>query len=85
MTENRQKLGHSADIRMQLSVNGSVLPIAQLGPGFLILKEPIDHPPSDGEIAVWIDGSERRWRIHLEHGIRASILKTPITKCQCDN
>ncbi len=35
--------GHSADVRMELSVNGFVLPIAHLGPNFLVLETPIYH------------------------------------------
>jgi hypothetical protein len=77
--------GHSADVRMELSVNGFVLPIAHLGPNFLVLETPIDHPPVDAEIGLWIDGREDRWRVRLADGIRASQRKTAITRCQADN
>jgi hypothetical protein len=56
---------------MQLTVNGHVLPISQLGPDFLILRSPIDHPPADAEIAVWVDGDERRWHVRLPQGLQA--------------
>lgn len=64
---------------MQLSVNGHVLSIAQLGPDFIMLDDPPDQPPSDGEIAVWIDGYERRWNVHLPDGIRADQDETRIS------
>ena len=64
---------------MQLSVNGHVLSIAQLGPDFIMLDGPPDQPPSDGEIAVWIDGRERRWNVHLPDGIRADQDETRIS------
>jgi hypothetical protein len=85
ITHNRKKTGHSADVRMELSVNGFVLPIAHLGPNFLVLETPIDHPPVDAEIGLWIDGREDRWRVRLADGIRANQRKTAITRCQADH
>jgi hypothetical protein len=41
---NMKNYGHSADVRMHLTVNGQVLSIGQLGPDFLILRDPTDHP-----------------------------------------
>jgi len=76
---NPKANGYSAEVRMQLSVNGHVLSIAQLGPDFIMLDDPPDQPPSDGEIAVWIDGRERRWNVHLPDGIRADQDETRIS------
>jgi hypothetical protein len=70
--------GHSADVRMSLSVNGHVLPIAQLGPDFLILRKPVEHAPAQAEIFLSIDGSESRWTVHLVNGIHPDRLKTAI-------
>ena len=61
--------GHSAQVKMQLLVNGSSLAIAQLGPDFLLVDEPINHPPSEARVVLQIDQSERRWTIHLPNGI----------------
>ncbi len=66
---------------MTLSVNGSVLRIGQLGPDFLILRNPIEHPPSDAEIMVSIDGHERRWTIRLPDGISVASDLTRIALC----
>ncbi len=66
---------------MHLFVNGQVLQLAQLGPEFLVLREPADHPPCDAEIAMSIDGHESRWTVHLHEGIRADQRKTPISRC----
>jgi hypothetical protein len=70
--------GYSADVRMELYVNGDRLPIAQLGPDFLVVKEPIEHPPTDAEIALSIDGQENRWPVRLEQGLSAGQRRTPI-------
>jgi hypothetical protein len=71
--------GHSADVRMQLLLNGTVLPIAQLGPDFLILDKPVDHSPADGEIVLSVDGRERRWPVRLPAGISSAASRIPIS------
>ncbi|HEV2393619.1 MAG TPA: hypothetical protein VG146_14800 [Verrucomicrobiae bacterium] len=43
--------------------------MAQLGPGFLLLDAPSDHPPSEGSIVLRVDQSERRWTVRLPDGI----------------
>lgn len=82
---NATNHGHSADVRMQLTVNGHILPISQLGPDFLILKDAIDYPPAEGEIAVWVDGHERRWTIWLADGIKSEQRETNISSCPSVN
>ena len=64
---------------MQLSVNDHVFVIGQLGPDFVILDDPIDHPPAEGEITLWIDDRERRWPVRLPVGINAQQGKTVIS------
>jgi len=69
---------HSAIVRMELCMNGHIMPIAQLGPDFLVLKTPVDHPPAEAEIGMWIDGREDRWRVRLPDGISAHERRTKI-------
>jgi hypothetical protein len=78
---NQKTYGHSTDVRMELCVNGHILPIAQLGPNFLVLETPIDHPAVDAEIGMWIDGREDHWRVRLADGITAGQRKTAISRC----
>jgi hypothetical protein len=61
--------GHSADVRIRLLFNGTITPVAQLGPDFLILDDPQEHPPCDATLEMRIDESERRWPIRLPEGI----------------
>lgn len=82
---NPNKRGYSADVRMQLYVNGHVFAIGQLGPDFIILDEPADHPPVEAEIALSIDGCERRWPVCLPDGMSASQPRTRISRCQHGN
>jgi hypothetical protein len=74
--------GHSADVRIQLSVDGHVFPVAQLGPDFLVLKTTVNHPPVEAEISMQIDGHESRWRVRLVDGILAGRRKTRIGRCE---
>lgn len=64
--------GHSADVSMRLLVNGASLPIAQMGPDFLLLDAAGSaHPPGDASILLRVDASERRWEVRLPEGITA--------------
>jgi len=81
---NLREPGHSADVRIHLYLNGHVLPVAQLGPDFLVLRQPIDHPAADAEIALSIDGHDDRWRVCLESGIQSAQRRTSICRCADD-
>ena len=67
---------------MELRLNGHVLPIAQLGPDFLVLIHPVDHPPAEAEIAVSIDGDESRWPVRLAEGLSAARRRASIARRQ---
>jgi hypothetical protein len=66
---------------MQLCVNGQVFSVGQLGPDFLILDDPADHPPAEAEITLSVDGRQRRWTVRLPDGIAAGQLETRIAPC----
>ena len=56
---------------MRLLINGGSLPVAQLGPDFLLVDAPIDYPPGDASVVLQVDQSERRWHLRLPSGISA--------------
>jgi len=68
-TRRTTRGGHSADVRIALAVHGHVFSVAELGPGFVVLRNPISPPPADAELTLSIDGYERRWRVELIDGI----------------
>jgi hypothetical protein len=70
--------GHSAQVKMQLLVNGSSLSVAQMGPDFLLVDAPIDHPPTDARLVLQVDQSERRWNVRLPNGISADSTRVAI-------
>ena len=57
---------HSADVTIGLLINGNWLPVAQLGPDFLLLYVAADHPPCDA-VKLCVSrlrkagNSRRRW------------------------
>jgi hypothetical protein len=74
----RTQGGHSARVKMQLVINGGSIRVAQMGPDFLLLDEPIDHPPADASVVLQVDGRERRWNVLLPNGISAASKRVTI-------
>jgi hypothetical protein len=64
--------GHSAQVKIQLLIDGGSVPVAQLGPDFLLLDAPFEHPPGKARLVLQVDQSERRWDISLPNGISAA-------------
>lgn len=71
--------GHSADVEMRLIVGVQSLPIAQLGPGFLLLDSPIDHPPCYALIIVLVDGDDQMLLVRLPGGVSKDSQRVKIT------
>ena len=65
---------------MRLLVNGASLPIAQMGTDFLLLDQPIDHPPGEATVVFTVDGSERSWPVRLPEGLSADCERVVIAK-----
>jgi hypothetical protein len=67
---------HSADVWAQLVVAGHVFKVAQLGPGYLFLDDPIDLAPCDAVLSFRIDDSLSVRQLKLLFGMRADQYKT---------
>jgi hypothetical protein len=63
--------GHSALVRMRLLLNGMSFRIAQMGPDFLFVDSPADHPPTRATIELQVDDSHRTWEVNLPHGMKS--------------
>jgi hypothetical protein len=72
MMESSGQSGHSAQVKMRLLLNGSSIPVVQMGPDFLILQSATEHPPSDATLELCVDANERRWKVRLPKGISAA-------------
>lgn len=40
---------------MRLLVNGLSLPVAQMGPDFVLLDSPVNHPPAAASVVLQVD------------------------------
>ena len=49
--------GHSAIVKMQLRFNGTSIPIAKMGPDYIVVHSASDHPPCEATIELRIDDS----------------------------
>ena len=65
---------------MHLLIEGVSLPVGQLGPDFLLLKVPLDHPPARATLVVHVDENEHRWPVDLPEGISAATRRVVIVK-----
>ena len=63
---------------MRLLVNGGSIAVEQLGPDFILLAAPFDHPPGDASMVLQVDQSERRWNVRLPDGISVNCKRVAI-------
>jgi hypothetical protein len=56
---------------MRLLLNGVTFRISQMGPDFVFVEAPSDHPPGRAVIEFQVDDSHRRWEVTLPHGMKA--------------
>jgi hypothetical protein len=60
---------HSAQVKMRLILNGTVLRITHMGPDFVLVESPADYPPGEASIFLKVDDSESQWKVKLPKGI----------------
>jgi hypothetical protein len=73
--------GHSAQVKIELLVQGNSVPVAQLGPDFLLLDKPFNHPPDNAKLILQVDEHVRRWNIRLPCGLSAGDNRVPLAVC----
>ena len=72
---------HSADVRLELRLNGHILSISQLCPDFFVFANPINYPPTEAEIGMSIAGHESGWRVRPIKGLSTERRKSRIAPC----
>jgi hypothetical protein len=70
----------SAEVQMNLRLNGSTFSISHMGPNFIRLGNPAEHAPTEAEIVLIIDGHEKRWPVHLPEGLRLDHGRIPVKR-----
>jgi hypothetical protein len=63
---------------MHLLVNGGAIRVVQMGPDFVVVEEPFDHPPAGASVVLRVDESERRWNVLLPNGISSASKRVAI-------
>ena len=74
----QEEVGHSAEVRMHLVLNGSTFLISHMGPDYVRLRESAEIAPCDAQIVLVIDGHESRWQVHLPEGLRPGQERIPV-------
>jgi hypothetical protein len=59
------RTGYSADVRIDLSINGRSFPVAQIGGGRIFFDHPTLLPSGMAEIILHVDEHKSRWRVAL--------------------
>lgn len=71
---------HSADVQMEMLIGSLRLPLAQLGPDFVIFARPSPaQPPGPAEIILEIDGVPDRFTVHLPAGLASGEKRAAIS------
>ncbi len=60
---------HSAQVKMRLVLPAASIRITHLGPDFVLVESPADHPPCEASILLRVDDSETQWSVRLPNGI----------------
>ena len=63
--------GYSSDVRLRLQIDDQLVRIAQIGDGFLILRDPCDHVPAKtpASVIICVDDDETHYPVMLTEGI----------------
>jgi hypothetical protein len=79
--------GYSADVSLRLVLHGHELPLAQVGPSYCILREPVQFEPTDGQILIVVDGHETRVDAFFPQGGSAAdpLLRYVVQSPACTN
>ena len=69
---------HSAVVTMRLIINGTSIPIKQMGADFLFIESGNDYPPGEATIVLQIDDSQRQWQVRLPEGVCKNSERVPL-------
>lgn len=71
---------HFVEVQITLAVNNVTLPVAQLGPDFVVLENPPALPPQAAGITLMLDGQQRRRQVHPLDGIPTHVTSAAIVR-----
>lgn len=59
----------SAEVRLELLIDGRTISLAKTGPGYAVLSKREEIPAGDAVLLMHIDGREHRWEIVLDNAV----------------
>jgi hypothetical protein len=78
----QKSIGHSSIVRMVLHLDGAEVPVAQMGPDFLILKETFSSSALEGVVTLTVDGVSEEIPVLLPRGIPATSKRIEIAEAE---
>ena len=67
---------------MRLIIDGTSIPINQMGPDFLFVESDRDFPPGEATIVLQIDESRRQWQVRLPDGVSRNSERVPLLRVE---
>jgi hypothetical protein len=72
---------HSAQVKMRLVLPAASIRITHLGPDFVLVESPPDHPPCEASVLLRVDDSETQWSVRLPNGISKGSKRVALAAC----
>ena len=83
MIPARPTTRYSADVEIELFMDGRRFSVGQIGRGVLIFDQPVQLPSATGQLVLTIDGHARRWNVAIRNGhAPAQVIPAEFHDCQ---
>ena len=69
MSRLNSQHGYSADVRLDLVVDGSEFSLSEIGPDGITLRKPTTLPPCEADVVMLVDDHRKVWRVWLPDGV----------------
>lgn len=56
---------YSSNVGLSLVSESFTVPLAKIGPGYVVLETPAELPLCEADLIMTVDGDERRWRVRI--------------------
>jgi len=74
------KSGYSATVEMFLDIDGVRHDVSHMGSEFVILAQPVNHPPCEGVVGLTVDGRLKQWPVRLPDGLSQTVSRVRTAK-----
>jgi hypothetical protein len=78
--ESSPKTGYSTKVQMFLEIDGVRHDVSHMGPEFIILPQPPNHPPCQAIVGLSDDDRLKQWPVRLPDGLSEASQRVRTTK-----